>query len=308
MFDMEDIFNPVSTYRVTSDYDGVRLDNCLIAKLKGLPRTRIYSIIRKGEVRVNSSRSKPSLKLKKGDIVRIPPFQSSSKTSSYSSKKDKQKIFESIIKNDKDFLIINKPVGFACHGGSGISSGVIEIIRNIDTKFKNAHLVHRIDKDTSGCLVIALRKSFLRKFHQEIRNKHVDKIYDLIVFGQWPDDIRSVNVPLSKKRSNSGEREAIVEKGGKDSLTEFQLVKSSEGFSRLRAKIITGRMHQIRAHAKYMGFPVVGDRKYGDEGLNEKTRKNGLNRMLLHASSINFRNLDIHCKADTPKVFSDIML
>ena len=304
---MDDIHHPVSLFEITSDYEGVRLDNCLISKMKGLPRTRIYSIIRKGEVRVNKSRSKPSLKLKKGDIVRIPPYRVSSKGAVYTSSKDKDKIALSIIRREKDFLIINKPTGIASHGGSGISSGVIEIIRELDPKYRDAHLAHRIDRDTSGCLVIALRKSFLRKLHEEIRNKNVDKIYDLVVFGKWPVGLTVVDAPLSKKKSESGEKEAFVESKGKKSLTEFNLIKTNEEFSHLKAKIITGRMHQIRVHAQFKGFPVVGDRKYGDKLLNKEANKLGINRMLLHATSISFKNLDIECSSDVPDLFSKIM-
>ena len=216
---MEEIFHQVSSYKVTSDFEGVRLDNCLISRLKGLPRTKIYSIIRKGEVRVNKSRAKPTQKLKIGDLIRIPPYKQSIKMPGMASRKDKDKIFESIIKEEKEFLILNKPEGIACHGGSGISSGVIEVIRKIDNKYKDAHLVHRIDRDTSGCLVIALKKSFLRKLHQEIRNKDVDKIYDLIVFGEWPENLNSIEAPLSKERIGSGEKEAIVQSDGKPSIT-----------------------------------------------------------------------------------------
>ena len=304
---MEEIFHQVSSYKVTSDFEGVRLDNCLISRLKGLPRTKIYSIIRKGEVRVNKSRAKPSQKLKIGDLIRIPPYKQAIKVPGMASRKDKDKIFESIIKEEKEFLILDKPEGIACHGGSGISSGVIEIIRKIDNKYKDAHLVHRIDKDTSGCLVIALKKSFLRKLHQEIRNKDVDKIYDLIVFGEWPKNLNSIEAPLSKVRMGSGEKEAIVQSVGKPSKTQFKVVKSTQKFTQLKAKILTGRMHQIRAHTKFQGYPIVGDRKYGDKSLNKIERKNGLNRMLLHAFSINFKNLGIECTAKTPKLFSEIM-
>ena len=199
---MEDNFHQVSSYTVTSDYEGVRLDNCLISKLKGLPRTKIYSIIRKGEVRVNKSRAKPSQKLKKGDVIRIPPHKSSTSSKTYVANRDKEKILQSIIIEEKDYLILNKPAGIACHGGSGISSGVIEIIREIESKYSKAHLVHRIDRDTSGCLVIALKKSFLRALHQEIRNKQVDKFYDLVVFGKWPKDLISINEPLMQNRIN----------------------------------------------------------------------------------------------------------
>jgi 23S rRNA pseudouridine955/2504/2580 synthase len=202
---------------------------------------------------------------------------------------------------------MNKPVGIACHGGSGISSGVIEIIRDVDTKYKDAQLAHRIDRDTSGCLVIALKKSFLRKLHQEIRNKQVDKYYDLVVFGSWPEELKSVNKPISKSKSKSGEREAIIDSGGKESLTEFHIIQSNNNYSLLKAKIITGRMHQIRAHTQFEGYPIVGDKKYGDEILNERARKKGLNRMLLHANSIKFKNLGIECSTDTPKIFNSIL-
>tara|TARA_B100000941_G_scaffold23475_1_gene14119 strand:+ start:99 stop:1016 length:918 start_codon:yes stop_codon:yes gene_type:complete len=304
---MEEIFHQVSSYKVTSDFEGVRLDNCLISRLKGLPRTKIYSIIRKGEVRVNKSRAKPSQKLKIGDLIRIPPYKQSIKMPYMASKKYKDKIFESIMKEEKEFLILNKPEGIACHGGSGISSGVIEVIRKLDKKYKDAHLVHRIDRETSGCLVIALKKSFLRKLHQEIRNKEVDKIYDLIVFGEWPKNLNSVEAPLSKEKRSSGETEAFVKSDGKPSITQFNVIKSTQKFSHLKAKILTGRMHQIRAHTKFQGYPIVGDKKYGDEKLNKNERKSGLNRMLLHAFSINFKNLGIECTADTPKLFFEIM-
>lgn len=304
---MEDNFHPVSSYIVTSEYQGVRLDNCLIARLKGLPRTKIYSIIRKGEVRVNSSRSAPSLKLKIGDLIRIPPYRTSTIEKVFTSNSLKEKIINSIISAEKEFIIMNKPVGIACHGGSGISSGVIEIIRDVDPKYKDAQLAHRIDRDTSGCLVIALKKSFLRKLHQEIRNKQVDKYYDLVVFGSWPEELKSVNKPISKSKSKSGEREAIIDSGGKESLTEFHIIQSNNNYSLLKAKIITGRMHQIRAHTQFEGYPIVGDKKYGDEILNERARKKGLNRMLLHANSIKFKNLGIECSTVTPKIFNSIL-
>jgi len=304
---MEDNFHPVSNYIVTSEYQGVRLDNCLIARLKGLPRTKIYSIIRKGEVRVNSSRSVPSLKLKIGDLIRIPPYRTSTIEKVFTSNSLKEKIINSIITAEKEFIIMNKPVGIACHGGSGISSGVIEIIRDVDPKYKDAQLAHRIDRDTSGCLVIALKKSFLRKLHQEIRNKQVDKYYDLVVFGSWPEELKATNKPISKSKSKSGEREAIIDSGGKESLTEFHIIQSNNNYSLLKAKIITGRMHQIRAHTQFEGYPIVGDKKYGDEILNERARKKGLNRMLLHANSIKFKNLGIECSTDTPKIFNSIL-
>ena len=300
---MKENFHPVSSYKVTSEYDGVRLDNCLISRLKGLPRTKIYSIIRKGEVRVNKSRSKPSLKLKEGDIVRIPPYRVSAGAKLYITQKDKERISTSIIAEEKNYLIINKPAGVASHGGSGISAGVIEIIRELDPKYQKAQLVHRIDKDTSGCLVIALKKSFLRNLHEEIRNKQVDKIYDLVVFGRWPDSLIKLDKPLKTVKTGNGEREAIIDTTGKEAITEFSIVKTSTKYSLLQSRIITGRMHQIRAHALHAGFPIVGDLRYGDSELNDKVRKEGINRMMLHARSINFKNLDLNAEAETPQSF-----
>lgn len=298
---MKENFHPVSSYKVTSEYDGVRLDNCLISRLKGLPRTKIYSIIRKGEVRVNKSRSKPSLKLKEGDIVRIPPYRVSTGAKLYITQKDKERISTSIIAEEKNYVIINKPAGVASHGGSGISAGVIEIIRELDPKYQKAQLVHRIDKDTSGCLVIALKKSFLRNLHEEIRNKQVDKIYDLVVFGRWPDRLKKIDQPLKTVRTGNGEREAIIDTTGKEAITEFSIVKTSSKYSLLQSRIITGRMHQIRAHALHAGFPIVGDLRYGDSELNEKVGKEGINRMMLHARSINFKNLDLNAESETPQ-------
>jgi 23S rRNA pseudouridine955/2504/2580 synthase len=301
---MKENFSPVSTYKVSSEYEGVRLDNCLISKLKGLPRAKIYSIIRKGEVRVNKSRCKPSYRLKIEDVIRIPPYTAKQKVNKKSSELNKDKVERSILIKDKDFLIINKPVGLACHGGSGISLGLIEIIRQLDRKYINAQLVHRIDKDTSGCLVIALKKSILREFHKEIRNKHVDKIYIAVVKGIWPEDLQKITLSIKKETLKSGKRIVKANEKGKVSETEFKLISSGKSNSLIRAKIITGRTHQIRVHSSHKGYPIVGDIKYGDAVYNKKLQSKGLKRMLLHAESINFKNLDIKQSAPIPEVFS----
>ena len=301
---MKENFHPVSTYKVSSEFEGVRLDNCLISKLKGLPRAKIYSIIRKGEVRVNKSRCKPSYRLKVEDIIRIPPYSSKQKVNKKSSELNKEKVERSILRKEKDFLIVNKPVGLACHGGSGISLGLIETIRQIDKKYINAQLVHRIDKDTSGCLVIALKKSILREFHKEIRNKHVDKIYTAVVKGKWPEDLQKIKLFIKKETLKSGKRIVRANEKGKVSETEFELISSGNSNSLIRAKIITGRTHQIRVHASHKGYPIVGDIKYGDALYNKQLQSKGLKRMLLHAESINFKNLDIEQLAPVPEIFS----
>jgi len=301
---MKENFHPVSTYKVSSEYEGVRLDNCLISKLKGLPRAKIYSIIRKGEVRVNKSRCKPSYRLKIEDVIRIPPYTAKQKVNKKSSELNKDKVERSILIKDKDFLIINKPVGLACHGGSGISLGLIEIIRQLDRKYINAQLVHRIDKDTSGCLVIALKKSILREFHKEIRNKHVDKIYIAVVKGIWPEDLQKITLSIKKETLKSGKRIVKANEKGKVSETEFKLISSGKSNSLIRAKIITGRTHQIRVHSSHKGYPIVGDIKYGNAVYNKQQQSIGLKRMLLHAESINFKNLGIEQSTPVPKVFS----
>ncbi len=181
---------------------------------------------------------------------------------------------------------------------------MIETIRQIDKKYKDAQLVHRIDKDTSGCLVVALKKSILREFHREIRNKHVDKFYTAVVKGKWPKDLQKITLAIKKENLKSGERFVQVNKTGKISETEFNLMRSGQSNSLIRAKIITGRTHQIRVHSSHKGYPIVGDIKYGDPEYNKLQQSKGLNRMLLHAESINFTNLGIKQSTPVPEVFS----
>jgi len=302
---MKENFHQVSSYKVSSEYEGVRLDNCLISRLKGLPRAKIYSIIRKGEVRVNKSRCKPSYRLKLEDVIRIPPHTSNLKVNKKSSEINKEKVERSILRKEKDFLILNKPVGLACHGGSGISLGLIETIRQLDKKYADAQLVHRIDKDTSGCLIVALKKSILREFHKEIRNQYVDKIYTAVVKGNWPKDLQKITLAIKKENLKSGERFVQVNKKGKLSETEFELISSGQSNSLIRAKIITGRTHQIRVHSSHKGHPILGDIKYGDPIYNKQQQSKGLKRMLLHAESINFLNLGIEQSVPVPSIFKE---
>ena len=238
------------------------------------------------------------------DIIRIPPYTTKQKINKKSSELNKDNIERSILRKEKDFLIVNKPVGLACHGGSGISLGLIETIRQLDKKYIEAQLVHRIDKDTSGCLVIALKKSILREFHKEIRNKHVDKIYTAVVKGKWPEDLQKITLSIKKETLKSGKRVVKVNEKGKVSETEFKLVTSGQINSLIKAKIITGKTHQIRVHSSHKGYPIIGDTKYGDALYNKQQQLKGLKRMLLHAESINFKNLDIEQSAPVPEVFS----
>ena len=301
-----DQYIPVSSYVVDEEYQNTRLDNCLISKLKGLPRSKIYSIIRKGEVRVNGSRSKPDRRLKLNDVIRIPPYRKEEKPLKSPSNSLISLLKESIIYNDDSVLILDKPSGIASHGGSGLKLGLIEAVRQIDSKFKNAQLVHRLDRGTSGCIVLSLKRSVLRRLNTEMREGRVEKKYLAVVEGKWPHKEVCISSNLKKNQLRSGEREVVETPDGKSSTTEFKLLESNNKLSLLECSLLTGRTHQIRVQTSNEGFPVVGDNKYGNNEINKFYRKKGINRMLLHAKEINFPELDIFCVAKEPDQFIEI--
>ena len=301
-----DQYIPVSSYVVDEEYQNTRLDNCLISKLKGLPRSKIYSIIRKGEVRVNGSRSKPDRRLKLNDVIRIPPYRKEEKPLKSPSNSLINLLKESIIYNDDSVLILDKPSGIASHGGSGLKLGLIEAVRQIDSKFKNAQLVHRLDRGTSGCIVLSLKRSVLRRLNTEMREGRVEKKYLAVVEGKWPHKEVCISSNLKKNQLRSGEREVVETPDGKSSTTEFKLLESNNKLSLLECSLLTGRTHQIRVQTSNEGFPVVGDNKYGNNEINKFYRKKGINRMLLHAKEINFPELDIFCVAKEPNQFTEI--
>ena len=301
-----DQYIPVSSYVVDEEYQNTRLDNCLISKLKGLPRSKIYSIIRKGEVRVNGSRSKPDRRLKLNDVIRIPPYRKEEKPLKSPSNSLISLLKERIIYNDDSVLILDKPSGIASHGGSGLKLGLIEAVRQIDSKFKNAQLVHRLDRGTSGCIVLSLKRSVLRRLNTEMREGRVEKKYLAVVEGKWPHKEVCISSNLKKNQLRSGEREVVETPDGKSSTTEFKLLESNNKLSLLECSLLTGRTHQIRVQTSYEGFPVVGDNKYGNNETNKFYRKKGINRMLLHAKEINFPELDIFCVAKEPDQFIEI--
>ena len=297
---------PVSSFVVDAEYQNTRLDNCLISKLKGLPRSKIYSIIRKGEVRVNGSRSKPNRRLKIDDVIRTPPYRVEEKNLNSPSESLISLLKESIIYNENSVLILDKPAGIASHGGSGLKLGLIEAVRQIDSKFKNAQLVHRLDRGTSGCIVLSLKRSVLRRLNTEMRESRVDKKYLAVVKGKWPHKEICISSHLKKNHLRSGEREVVETPEGKQSATEFKLIESNNKLSLLECSLLTGRTHQIRVQASNEGFPVIGDIKYGNDDANKFYRKKGINRMLLHAKEINFPKLDIFCVAKEPDQFTEI--
>jgi 23S rRNA pseudouridine955/2504/2580 synthase len=272
---------------IDADRAGQRIDNFLLATLKGVPKSRIYRILRKGEVRVNKSRAKPEYKLQSGDIVRIPPVHlPEEKHIPQASQNLTTLIEESILYEDKSLIILNKPSGLAVHGGSGISLGLIETMRQIRPQEKALELVHRLDRDTSGCIMIAKKRSLLRYLHEQLREGTIQKFYHALVIGQWPDQMREVNAPLKKNELSSGERIVRVDSSGKQSRTLFRVLQRYDSCSLVEAKPITGRTHQIRVHAQYGGHGLVGDNKYGDDEFNKLMKSKGVKRLFLHAAAL----------------------
>jgi|TARA_B100001146_G_scaffold160647_1_gene141742 23S rRNA pseudouridine955/2504/2580 synthase len=297
----------VSSYIVDEEYEDVRLDNCLISRLKNLPRSKIYSIIRKGEVRVNGSRSKPDRRLKKDDVIRIPPYRIEERNQNRASKSLTELLEERIIYNKNSVLIINKPEGLASHGGSGLKLGLIEAVRQIDDKFKNAQLVHRLDRGTSGCIVLSLKRSVLRTLNTEMREGRVEKKYLAIVGSKWPHKEIQITSNLKKNHLRSGERHVIETPDGKQSITKFKRLKGNQKVCLLECTLLTGRTHQIRVQVSNEGHPIIGDKKYGQVELNNFYSKRGIKRMLLHAKEINFPEIDIFCSAEEPLLFKEIL-
>jgi len=271
--------------------EGQRIDNYLITQLKGVPKSRVYRLIRKGEVRLNSGRIKPDRRLKEGDLVRIHPVRVSRPAnkpglSARESSSLATLLGKRILHEDNRLIVINKPAGMAVHGGSGVSQGVIEILRQARPKANFLELVHRLDRDTSGCLLIAKKRSALRQLHEYLRTGSLRKHYLALVAGSFPKRRKQLSAPLLKNEMQSGERISQVRADGKEAKTQFKVIKYFQDVTLLEARPLTGRTHQIRVHCQYLGHPIVGDRKYGEAGPNRAMRAKGVRRMLLHASEI----------------------
>jgi len=265
-----------------------RIDNYLLSILKGVPKSRIYKLLRKGEVRVNKKRIKPTYRLAQGDIVRLPPVRVSQVDKPEDIQQSRLKLIEdNIIYEDKALIVINKPSGIAVHGGSGISYGVIEIMRQLK-KLTYLELVHRLDRETSGCLMIAKKRSMLKHLHGLFQTNKITKKYWALVDGQWDKSAKSVKVPLQKNHLSSGERIVKVDVDGKPSKTQFRVIQSTKDASLIEAHPLTGRTHQIRVHATYAGHAIAGDEKYAEQAVIKKFKKVGLKRLFLHAHLLSF--------------------
>jgi 23S rRNA pseudouridine955/2504/2580 synthase len=283
------LFQKVQFVTIDPDLEGQRIDNYLRTFLKGVPKSLIYRILRKGEVRVNKKRVKPEYKLQPNDELRIPPVRVSEPTDLPSTKLNKVSSLENHILYEDDCLIVlNKPSGTAVHGGSGLSFGVIEALRALRPQQKFLELVHRLDRDTSGCLLIAKKRSALKNLHEQLRDRKVDKRYQALVAGEWPANRFKVKAPLLKNTLKSGERVVLVNDEGKPSETRYRILESFNQATLVEASPVTGRTHQIRVHCLHAGHPIAADNRYGDKDFDHRTSKLGLKRLFLHAHSLAF--------------------
>jgi 23S rRNA pseudouridine955/2504/2580 synthase len=281
---MNDLGKPRATLlEVGEEAAAQRIDNFLLRRLKGVPKSHVYRVLRSGEVRVNSGRVRPDYRLKLGDRVRVPPVR----TSRQSLVKAKPAEFPAV-HEDAALLVIDKPAGVAVHGGSGVSFGVIESLRALRPEAKFLELVHRLDRDTSGLLAIAKKRAALVEFHRMLRDGEVEKIYLAAVKGRVRRKDFDIREPLHKYVTAKGERRVSVGEGGVAAVTRVKCLEAGERCSLLELRLLTGRTHQIRVHLAHAGHPVIGDAKYGDFALNREFAAQGIHRLMLHAHRLRF--------------------
>jgi len=295
----------VELVRIDKAHDGQRIDNFLITRLKGVPRSHLYRVLRRGEVRVNKGRVKPGYRLRNGDLVRIPPLRCTSMATPAYPTRDRLKYLPAaVLYEDEHLMALNKPSGMAVHGGSGLSWGLIEAMRSLRPELPELALVHRLDRETSGCLLLSKRRGPLRELHHLIREQAVTKRYVTLLAGRLKQR-RKVDAPLRKNPLRSGERVVRIDpQAGKPACTVFRPLRRLGDFTLAEAEPRTGRTHQIRVHAAYLGMPVAGDEKYGDPELNRRLRSMGLRRLFLHASALilwpSHRDRPLHIEAPLP--------
>jgi len=285
---MKGLSNAAAALRLIDEEGaGQRIDNFLLRELKGVPRSHIYRLLRGGEVRVNSRRVDATYRLQAGDRVRIPPVRTAEPSRPRRPAPVQDPGFTTLFEDDA-LLVIDKPSGVAVHGGSGVSFGVIERLRAARTELRFLELAHRLDRETSGILVLAKKRSALTGLHAALREGRVKKHYRVLVKGRWRDERRTVDLPLRKYVTREGERRVSVDEAGQKSRTVFTLLQRTDSYSLLDARLETGRTHQIRVHLAHLGFPILGDDKYGDFDLNKEIARTGLKRMFLHAARMEF--------------------
>jgi 23S rRNA pseudouridine955/2504/2580 synthase len=283
--------NSVSRHRISEEAGGQRIDNYLLKILKGVPKSHVYRILRSGEVRVNSGRAKPAYRLRPGDELRLPPVRVAARAPR-ATPPPNAKLEHAIVYEDEHLLVLNKPSGLAVHGGSGVSFGVIEQLRSQRPLARFLELVHRLDRDTSGVLIVAKKRSALTGLHAQLRDGAIDKRYHVVVRGKWRDALRAVELSLTGFVTDGGERRVRVDAAGRLARTIVRRMKvwpdADPPQALLEAELETGRTHQIRVHLAHLGFPLAGDDKYGDFAWNKALAREGLKRMFLHAHRIRF--------------------
>lgn len=281
------ITQEVRRYTIASYEAGQRLDNFVLKLMKGVPKTHVYRLIRKGQVRVNGGRKQVGYRLNTSDIVRLPPVRAPESHVGLGALPTVARLIDSsVLYQDRDLLILNKPSGIAVHGGSGLHGGLIESLRHLRNE-PQLELAHRIDRDTSGCLLIARRRSALRELHAAFRHSEVVKVYMAIVVGKFEEPFE-VRAPLLRYRSRGGERHVVVSDAGQSARTRFEPLTNHSGLTWARIDLGTGRTHQIRVHAAHSGIPVAGDERYGIKDVNRDLRRYGLVRLALHAYQLRF--------------------
>jgi len=279
----------VQIVEIDEEGAGQRIDNFLLTLLKGVPKSMVYRLLRTGQVRVNKGRIKPLYRLRSGDVIRIPPVRMAEKSEvAEPGQAVLQQIERNIIFEDSGLIVLNKPSGIAVHGGSGISFGVIEAIRKLKPECKSLELVHRLDRETSGCLLIAKKRSALRHLHEAMRQGEIKKVYLALCKGRWRGGSQLIDAPLRKNALSSGERIVRVSADGKEASSRFTPRQRFKLATLMEVELFTGRTHQIRVHAQHSGHPLAGDDKYGDKEYNRLMREYGLKRLFLHAHRLTF--------------------
>jgi 23S rRNA pseudouridine955/2504/2580 synthase len=287
---MNKVTSSVKHVEVSPDRDGQRLDNFLTARLKGLPRSVIYRIIRTGQVRVNGGRAKPATRLEAGDMVRIPPASVREKNSRHIPPAVLQLLEQSVCYESHGVMVIDKPAGMAVHGGSGLAWGVVDVVRKLRPEL-HVDLVHRLDRETSGCLLLALNGEALRELNTQIKNNQIEKRYLCLMDGELKQDLLEVNEPIGKFE-RAGQRFMRVDPEGKPARTTFHLLQNYGSCSFAEARLHTGRTHQIRVHAAHLGLPLVGDKRYSPAARQKFWKAQGAKRMFLHAHQLSFYTKD----------------
>ena len=276
--------------QIAAEHSGQRIDNYLLRELRGVPRSRVYRILRRGEIRINGARVRPDYRLQRGDALRLPPLRTADRPDPVRPpERVLERLREAVLYEDDQVLAVDKPSGLAVHKGSGLGYGLIEALRLLRPRQDFLELVHRLDRDTSGCLLLAKTPEALRAAHVALRSGAADKRYLALVRGPWRGGVREVDRPLSKNVERGGERLVVVDDRGKSARTRFAPLRRGPRAVLVEAVLETGRTHQIRVHAASLQHPLAGDAKYGDPEFNRWLRGLGLRRLFLHASRLCLR-------------------